>query len=326
MQVRKDFNSLVHAAYAAKYQGNWEPLKVLEAKGLTGATDAGGGYLVRPLYLMEVIQLMNLYGDALVESNVVTVPKRYVKSPKVIGSTTAYMLATETATVTASAFTLDQLASSILACASLVIASNDLVADADFDITSLVDYENAKAFAYRMDLEYFIGDSFTGIMKASGTVPVSVSGGAAGLKYDDFVNATKAVPKQYRRGAKFYGNRAIAGYVAKMKSSIGIPLFVPAPNADIPDRILGFPFEEIEAMPDSDFSNGMMIFGNLKATTKIFIRQDMTVDVLKEASVVDENSATINLATSRQTGILTVMRFAPEIEHPEQIVIMGRNA
>lgn len=102
-----------------------------------------------------------------------------------------------------------------------------------------------------------------------GTLQHVVSGAAATIKFDSFIDLLFSLKAGYRRSASWLMSSRTLGEVAKIKDGDGRYLLQYSPALNLPSTILGFQVEIDETMPDiaanafpiafGDFSSGYLI-------------------------------------------------------------------
>lgn len=155
-----------------------------------------------------------------------------------------------------------------------------LLDDSSFDLAAWIAMHVAQRFARVEGSAFISGDGVEkprGLLAYDTVADVSyawgklgyVASGVAGALTDGthngadaLVDLVSALPSGYRSGATFLMNRKTAGEVRKLKDDQGRFLWVDSLAAGQPDRLLGFPAELDENMPDVGANAFPMAFGN----------------------------------------------------------------
>ncbi|MXP11025.1 phage major capsid protein [Pseudoblastomonas halimionae] len=160
-------------------------------------------------------------------------------------------------------------------------ASQAMLDDAGFDLESWLASEIASEFARAEGAAFVNGsgaDQPRGFLQAPtstaaddarafGTLQHVPSGAAAGFDAEpdialiDLVHALKA---GHRQGASWVMNSATLAEVRKFKTADGAFLWQPSLADGQPDRLLGYPVVEAEAMPDIAADSTPIAFGNFR--------------------------------------------------------------
>ena len=113
---------------------------------------------------------------------------------------------------------------------------------------------------------------------AGGDVLQSVASGTDGeVTADSLVRIVHTLPARYRRGATWVMSRTTAGAVRLLKDLQDRFLWVDGLAAGQPDRLLGYPVIESEAMPDPASNAKSVLFGNLNQGYQLIERTGMRI-------------------------------------------------
>jgi len=312
------FSDLVHNVYNRTLS-----VEEMVLRGLTSGTDADGGYLVHPQYVLEVLERINDYGVAVLESGGGVIGTNQAVTPKVDSGTTAYWV-NEANDITASQPVLSNLTTNIKDLAAITLMSNPLLADSSADIQQLVQNENGIAFAYALDYQLFrgTGSPFTGLLNNTSVITYEVQGGVTALTVDDIEEITTELTDAKLAGAKWYGHRKVFAKLRTLKDLDGNPLYHKDLSAAAPAQLAGFPVKQVEVMPSAPTgTDEFLILTNLKRTAKIWVRQDVSVDISKDATI-NVGGSDVRLFQSYQSALRTIMRVGIEIPRPEWVVVI----
>lgn len=260
-------------------------LSVPEAKSLSGASDADGGYTV-PTMIEAAID------KALAEVS----PFRRLASVRQI-STSTYRLAvnegayasgwvgeidarpeTNTPSIAAIEFKTGEIY-------AMPAATPQLLEDSAVDIEAWIASEVRGTFA-AAETDAFVNGNGTnkplGFLEApkaadaarSATEIGTLSGGVDG---DSLIALVYALDAKYRANGHFVFNRRTAEAIRKLKGSDGNYLWTPGIAAGQPATLLGYPVTEIEAMPNAANGAYGIAFGDFSAGYLIVDRRGVQV-------------------------------------------------
>jgi HK97 family phage major capsid protein len=184
--------------------------------------------------------------------------------------------------------------------------SRNMIEDAAFDIEEFLTRKFAEAAAIDEDNKFILG---SGIGCPQGILPGGtnllglterVSGDTDDITWNSLIAMAYAVPRQYRRNAKWIAERATYEEIAKFQDSTsGNYLWTPFQSnggaAGQPGRLLGYDPLEQEIMPSVAGNAYPLIFGDM-AGYQIFDRIGMTVERYLDST------------TARQNMVMYVMR------------------
>ncbi len=178
-------------------------------------------------------------------------------------------------------------------------ATQTLIDDSKIDIIQWLSSKVAEQFAAKEDAAFFTGGGITtprGLLtydlstagdstRPWGTfqvVKTGVNGGfAASDPADHLIELVSKLKAQYRVGATFLMNRNVESIIRKWKSSTsGEYLLTQSLVEGQPNRLLGYPVEVCESMPDPATGALPIAFGNVRRAYTIVRRlgQRMLVD------------------------------------------------
>lgn len=190
----------------------------------------------------------------------------------------------------------------------------------------------SEAFAARISYEIFVGSAFTGIFGSSTPQTTTlVSTSIAQIKYGKIVDMVNSLsPGQLGSNAKFYMHRSTFSYIQQMVDDNNRPI-VQNPWDAQNRSLLGYPVVLDEAItnaatvssggvtyaaPTDAAATAYIAFGNLKWVT-LGIRQEMQAEIYKEGTM-----ASVNLAETRQKGIVLDTRWATVVSIPGNLAIL----
>lgn len=274
-------------------RGDESPLKSLPLEGKSLAIQGDGGFLVDP-QTSESIQgvlrsTSSLRGVASVVSVEAGVYDVLVDHGD-LGS--SWVAETDTVTETATP-QIDRISIPLHELSASPKASQRLLDDSAFDIDVWLSERIASQFA-RAESEAFINGD--GVNKPTGVLsyPIAQNDGAdwGEIGYvatgeagdfatidpaDAIVDLIYALDAEYRTNAVFVMNSKTAGAVRKMKDSDGRFLWAESLAAGQPARLMGYPVQIVEAMPDIGANATAVAFGDFTAGYTIAERPELRV-------------------------------------------------
>ena len=265
----------------------------LDAKSMSTAVAADGGYLVDPQTSETIKSVLSTTASIRAIATVVNVEANSY-DVLVDHSELGTGWSSETGSLTETATPqFDRITIPLNELSALPKASQRLLDDSAFDIEGWLATRIADKFA-RSEASAFINgdgaDKPTGILNHATVANDSWSWGNIGYiatgEDGDFasVNASDAIVDlvyalgaEYRANATFLMNSKTAGAVRKMKDADGRFLWSDGLAAGEPARLMGYPVLIAEDMPDIASGNDAVAFGDFAAGYTIAERPDMRV-------------------------------------------------
>lgn len=265
----------------------------VEAKGLSTAVAAEGGYLVDEQTASRIAGVLRGASSLRSVARVVAVN---AGSYDVIvdhadleaGWSTESALSVETEAVR-----IDRISIPLHELAAMPKASQRLLDDAAFDIEGWLAERIADKFARAENAAFVAGDgvdkpkgflSYPQVANDAwawgslGYVRTGVDGNFnAGDPADTFVDLVYALGARYRVGGAFVMNSKTAGAVRKLKDVDGRFLWIESIAADQPARLLGYPVVICEDMPDIAAGAASVAFGDFGAGYTIAERPTLRI-------------------------------------------------
>ena len=265
----------------------------IDAKGMTTAVSAEGGYLVDPQTSDTIASVLGSQASLRAVANVVNVE---ATSYDVLVDHTelGFGWASETGGATETDTPqFDRISIPLHELSALPKASQRLLDDAAFDVEGWLATRIADKFAAAEAAAFVGGD---GVDKPKGflTHPVTldetwawgslgyVATGAAGdfssgTSADNIVDLVYALAARYRANASFVMNSKTAGAVRKMKDADGRFLWSDGLAAGEPARLMGYPVLIAEDMPDIANDATAIAFGDFTKGYTIAERPDLRI-------------------------------------------------
>lgn len=271
-------------------QGEEDALRGLEMEGksLSTAVNSDGGFLVDSQTSATVQEVLKSTASIRAIANVVNVE---ATSYDVLVDTTEVGAgwATETGTLSETDTPqIDRISIPLHELSALPRASQRLLDDAAFDIEAWLADRIASKFARAEAAAFVNGDGvdkprgfLTHPVVANdavtwgelGYVPTGVDGGVG--DGDAIIDLVYALGAQYRANAVFVMNSKTAGKLRKLKDGDGRFLWIDGLAAGEPARLLGYPVQIAEDMPDVDSDAYAIAFGDFRAGYTVAERPDL---------------------------------------------------
>lgn len=288
---------------------------------LAEGTDADGGYLVPTEYSNQIFDL--LYGDTIINqiANILPMSTWKRRIPKVTSNATVYWL-TEHGTKTTSTPQFGAIDQQAKVMATIVKLTDEILRDSSIDLQAWLAKATADDFAREIEKIALVGnvsstgDSFNGVLSASGTNVVSLEG--ATLSYDDIINLTLNTNMGYNQGAKIVMNRTSLKKIMKLKDSDGQYIWH-SPMGSVPGSISApgaqYPYLISEQIPNTIATSGTartggshtaIIFGNFNRFLLVSPREEIKTLVSQTAYDGTDNAFTMDMTFLRFTHALSI--------------------
>jgi HK97 family phage major capsid protein len=272
---RELFNALVRKSVLGK-TGNLRNLSEAHQKALDTANTPGSTMMVNEL-LSDIYDTLASYGvwNTFAQRRVGT---KTVQVPVKTARPTAAYVTTEGGAITQDTAKAGSTSNMTIATIAVLLnVSEELLADAEFDVTADVMDDFAQAVAYKMDWACLQADGgadstdggFTGIFGGGGTAAVSATGNVSveTTDYEDVVNCILAVDAAVlTRPSRWWIHPQIIARMLKIKDSNGRPIFLTANEAPTYGgigSILGYPVTPSHAAPSANTtSSKIAVFGD----------------------------------------------------------------
>lgn len=151
----------------------------------------------------------------------------------------------------------------------IVKVSEELIADAFFDVSAYLTRNFGKAFGLRQEQSIVAGTG-TGqpnsLLSGAGDSGVTFAGLAA-ITGDELIDVYHGLSRPYRRNAVWTLNDDTVKIIRKLKDGDGQYLWRQGLEADKPDTLLGKPVLTSQYMPEAGTGNKSVIFGDLSGYT-----------------------------------------------------------
>jgi len=280
---------------------------IAEAKVVSGASPATGGYLIPTEVAGTILSIVHQYSVALRYSTIFPMGSKNVNIPKAIANLYDYVVDEGVSlTPVASGNLFGVVPLSAKRHGSIVPITNDMIESASVNVVDFLMEEIARALAKGTDSITFLGttsagttvSSMPGILANEEVTAVTTSTTAiTSLKVKDLDDCIASVDSSVLDGARFFMNTAVLyGVVANLKENTGENaglIYQPA-TGDRPAMWRGFPIETVSCLPSSGGANTKFIaFGNLKYNI-IGRLGELSYDTAREATII-EGSTTYNL-------------------------------
>jgi HK97 family phage major capsid protein len=230
-------------------------------------TLVGSSNTVPASFYNQVFQVARLVGPMLTTSQIFnTTSGENLTIPTLTARSTA-AVATATAAIAASDPTFSSITLGAYKYSFLVGVANELIADAGFDLTSLIAEQAGNEIGFRVNNDLTLG---TGTVQPNGLATVAgsaVTGSTAvsgAFTYDNLVDLVYNIDGSARQlpGVGFQMSTSSLGVLRKLKDGAGNYIFVPG-TTGAPDTVLGFPVYENPAVAAVAVGAKSVLFGHL---------------------------------------------------------------
>ncbi|NVO22819.1 phage major capsid protein [Donghicola sp. B5-SW-15] len=262
----------------------------IEAKGMSTAVAADGGYLVDPQTSQRISGVLSSTASIRAIANVVSVEATSY-DVLIDRAELGHGWANETSTMAETASPqIDRITIPLHELSALPKASQRLLDDSAFDIEGWLAGRIADKFARAEAAAFVNGD---GVDKPKGFLThnridneiwtwgnlgyVTTGADAAFGGAECLIDLVYALGAQYRARAQFVMNSKTAGAVRKLKDNDGRFLWSDGLAAGEPARLLGYPVLIAEDMPDIVSSSCAIAFGDFQAGYTVAERPDLRV-------------------------------------------------
>ena len=271
-------------------------------KALSEGTAADGGYLFPDEFRAEIIKA--LVGPFTMRGLVRVIPMKrdIMRIPTVDARPKVFWTAeNEVKTTTSAAF--NEAVLTARKCAAILYASDELVEDSDqIDVVRLVIDLFAETIKDEEDRVICQGNGTTqptGLITAVAATTIPGRACVGNLDFDDINNLVYDLPQPYRANAKFLVARANLRELRNLKDTNGQYLWQPAPSADQPPTLAGYPVIEQDYVGEAT-----ILFGDYKMCYWLGDRKQMTVKISQDTETA---------FTKDQTAIRVVERIAGNV-------------
>lgn len=237
-----------------------------------GTSDLGG-YIVPPEYAPELLRLAREMSVLMKEVTVVSMGSNKLLFPKEDQLVSAYVV-DEAGTGTPSQPKFGQMVLEAVKIMALTAPiSLELIADAQFDLASLLLEQIMYAFARKGDDLILNGDGaqtpkFVGLLPSITSHVLTLAVGK--VQFSDFTADDLSALQDYLTAdddskAKYVLNKKLMHYVRTLKDSVGNYIFAKPGDASMPATVWGSPIVKSPDMPKDDTaSKKFLLYGNLK--------------------------------------------------------------
>ena len=283
------------------------------------ATDENGGYLVPyPDFETTVHENLPKYGVAATYVTTRTVTGNEVKQ---IGINTelTFVETAEAGVKSAGKLDINSENRKLVKYALIIPATDELTEDSAIDYWALITREMARAYAKLQDQIVFTHLTM-GIAHTTGVITEPVAGAGGTINWTDLLNAENAIEDGINTsGYKWYMRREVWNILVNLVGVTNDHYLSGSlntmrgwtPNNNDPTTPWGTPIVYTRVLDTSvtvPNPGTMCVYGDLSYYT-LYQKRGMVVTALREASIVDSESETINLATQDVTALRFVVRL-----------------
>jgi HK97 family phage major capsid protein len=230
-------------------------------------TLVGSSNTVPSSFYNQVFQVARLVGPMLQTSQIFnTTSGENLTIPTLTARSTA-AVATATQAISASDPTFSSITLGAFKYSFLVGVANELIADAGFDLTSLIAEQAGNEIGYRVNNDLTLGTGTVqpnGLSTVAGSAVLGGTGVSGAFTYDNLVDLVYNIDGAARQlpGVGFQMSTSSLGVLRKLKDGAGNYIFVPG-TTGAPDTVLGFPVYENPAVAAVGTGNKSVLFGHL---------------------------------------------------------------
>ena len=232
-------------------------------------TGSRGGYTVPDEYADDVLAFARLASVTLQDANVVDMGTDVLRVPAELANVSVTWTAEED-DLGQSNPTFSEVVLTAQRLGSYSIASNELLADEQYDFVSMLTSQFAEAIALEIDKQVFQGGTFTGALSGCTTNTVTCASTATSpnrhiqITHDELSQAIAKLTDNKLAGSKFYIHQNSLHYIRVEQDTAGNPIFA-MPGGGVPGTIYEYPYRVSSQLPATPAAAaGFILFGNLK--------------------------------------------------------------
>lgn len=240
---------------------------------LQEGTDTEGGYLVPVEFEKTLIESRDKVDPIFADAGKITLGS-HEKNVPVVASTGAAALIDEEGSYPDTDDSFSQVVFKAHKFGRITKASEELVADAVFDIESYLGKSLGTSIG-KCQAGYYWTGSGTGQPQGvctGATVGVTTAS-ATKITADEIIDLYYSLPEQYRANATWYFSDSTIKAIRKLKDANGQYLWVPGIASSEPATLLGKPVKTSEYIEEIATGKVVGVFGDLKEAYKIADRQ-----------------------------------------------------
>ena len=261
-----DKSAIERKAFMSFIRQGDERMAADERKSMTASVDVAGGYLIPPLFAVELLKYLVQFSPIRQYAKVMQVSGPAITFPR---RTTllAASIVSETTATPASQPAFEQITIPNYEFATFVPLSNQLIADNAYNLEAEIASEFALAFAVAEGQMFVSGTGSAnnqpmGLLNSPqiSAIP-SAATGAVGLA--DIITLFHAIPTVWAQQGVWVMNRNTMASLRSIVNQIGEPLFLNSTSSTAPSTLLGRPIVEALDMPGVASGASPIIFGDL---------------------------------------------------------------
>lgn len=320
----KEYNAWLRGGALQKL-GRYVPtvwLPYIDGKAIMNrTTDGQGGYLTPDIYVREFINkkyVGSFVRQAPVRTFNMTTDVMHI--PTINAATAAAVLTTETTAYNEAEPTVTEVVFTAYKYTRIELATEELVADAEFDLLSEVILPDlAQAFGAAENTAFTTGTGSSqpqGIV-VGGTSTAAATGNATSMASDEIVKHFHRLPVQYRNSPSvgWMMNDATVQATRLLKNSVsGDYMWQPGLQNGVPDRLLGRPV----------YVNNSM--ATMAANAKVIIFADFQYYRIGDRSSLDVRTLTERYAELGEIGFRGQARFDAHVMIGEAVQVLANSA
>lgn len=281
-----------------------------EAKALTVANDASGGYLAPEEFGKELLKKLVEINPIRAFANVVQISAPEVKYPRRLTGTAATWVG-EIDPRTASGMTFEQVTITPHELATFTDISNNLLEDNAYGLEGELLNDFAESFGKTESVAFLTGTGTgqpKGLITDTDIAEITTTPPAASMSHELLVALFHGIPTTYAQRGVWMMNRKTLAMVRQVQTTVGQPLVVDRISESFPQTLFGRPVIEMPDMDDWADGNTPIIFGDLSGYR--------IVDRVGLSTLRDPFS----LATVGQVRFHARKRVGADLTHPDRFV------
>jgi HK97 family phage major capsid protein len=285
-------------------------------------TDADGAYLVPdPDFDATVESLNDVYGVAFKYADVRQISGNAVKLNRK-ASGFDFTEVGEKGSTPGVKLTIGQVTADLRKFRAIAPITEELDQDSAVNYWDEVANEFARARAKKAD-EIVFTDATSGLLNLAGTEAQTVGAANTDLDWDDVMNAEDKVVDEANENAVWFMNKTVWTRLRQLKDGEDRYLFNPNPSA--PTTPWGTTVVPVSIMPkyaNVGSNEAFAVYGDLKHY-KLYVKRGLEIEMLREATVKDEDGNDFNLALEGGRAMLGWTRMLGVARHANAFCLLG---
>lgn len=314
--VQKRQEAQLALAEGGHYDGVLEGKTIEERGGFSTLLDPKGGVLVPTTISSEIMDIMQNYGVVpRLSLNLGDISQNSLKIPQVLGRP-AFTAVTQGGAITGSGFNLGGIELKALKWGAIIDWTNEVDESVGARLMPIIMDKLAEGYAFVQDNAFFNGDgtstynAIKGLEGLTGTVnyvrtATAASGNVsfATLDPDDFILPQENVAPGARAGCVYVMHPNLIFTLRKLKDTQGKYIYGDPSEVTPAGTLWGFPIETSEAFAFTDGTTKTVCAFYNPRYLAYATGRSLTAVQLKEGTITNEDSTSVNLATQDSTAL-----------------------